>query len=63
MPSRNVIAFHVAKERGELIERLKARAAKERRSVSWLICEAVENYLTHEEIAGAMRNDPDTANH
>lgn len=45
MTRSQTTAFHVAKERGDLLERAKAEAEKRRRSLSWLICEAIEEYL------------------
>ena len=40
-----VVPIYIEKERGNLIDRAKAEADKQRRSLSWLVCEALEEYL------------------
>ena len=45
IPEQRVTAFHVAKDRGDLIELAKQAADTYGKSLSWLICEAIEYYL------------------
>jgi hypothetical protein len=40
--------FSIAKERGDLVGKLQAEADRQKRSVSWVICEACERYLEEE---------------
>lgn len=44
--------FHVAKKRGDLIERAKAEAWRRQSSFSCLVCDALEAYLKTCEACG-----------
>ena len=58
--TKRVVPIYVEKERGDLIERAKAEADKQRRSLSWLVCEALEEYLSHKEVGRRMEVRDDT---
>ena len=55
--TKRVVPIYVEQDRGDLIERAKAEADKQRRSLSWLVCEALEEYLRGTEIAKEASDD------